>query len=65
MWGFKNKGAGGAQAVEARSKENARSAEEARSESARLAEKAKPVQQALRDQLERNHWAELIFGRLN
>ncbi|QGJ87575.1 hypothetical protein SEA_FAITH5X5_21 [Gordonia phage Faith5x5] len=65
MWGFKNKGADHAHEIEARSKANAHSAEEARSESARLTEKAKPVQQALRDQLERNHWAELIFGRLN
>ncbi|QPX62256.1 hypothetical protein SEA_LTON_21 [Gordonia phage Lton] len=64
MWGKKCKGAS-AHEIDARSKQNARSAEEARSESARLADTARPVQQALRDQLERNHWAELIFGRLN
>ncbi len=64
MWDSRPRGAS-AHEVDARSKRNARSAEEARSESARLAERARPVQRELRDQLERNHWAELIFGRLN
>lgn len=65
MWGFKTKGADHARAVDARSKANAQSAEEARSESARLTAAARSVQQELRDQVERNHWAEMIFGRLN
>lgn len=65
MWGRKNRGMQHARAVDEQSRANARSAEEARSESARLAAVAKPVQQELRDQYERNHWAELIFGRLN
>ena len=64
MWGRKCKGVS-AREIDARSKRNAQSAEEARSKSARLAERARPVQRELRDQLERNHWAELIFGRLN
>lgn len=54
-----------AHATDERSKRNARAGEQARQESARLTAVAKPIQESIRDQYERNHWAELIFGRLN
>ncbi|QHB37867.1 hypothetical protein SEA_OPIE_24 [Gordonia phage Opie] len=54
-----------AHAIDERSKENARRAEVAETESDRLAATARPIQATIADQLERNHWAMLIFGRVN
>ncbi|WP_439030207.1 DUF7620 family protein [Gordonia terrae] len=51
--------------VDERSKENARRADAAQTKSDRLAAQARPIQAAIAEQLDRNHWAELIFGRVN
>ncbi|SDT94414.1 hypothetical protein [Gordonia westfalica] len=63
MWGFKTKGRARTKLMRARSETRDRPKKPG--PKAHGSPNGAAVQRELRDQLERNHWAELIFGRLN